>query len=787
MKIMTSKMYFMRIAILFIMAAGPFFSSGQTFQKLGNGLSATRWPGSQAMLLDKGNLYVGYYTYGNPGVSSGNISYVEKWDGVSWTTYPSIPNVQVTDLAIYNNQLYAAAHTYNASGNLYRFDGSNWNTVLTLSSGSVTTLEVFNNELICGGDFVESTTGDNGLVSYDGTSVSSLPSLRASDSVGVMEIIDNDLWVGGRFNLGQDTAHVKKLDAGSWVYPVIGHDNSTSGWRLVTDIFKFNGKIYCSEYYGLFEIDNDTAHFVANNTSYHHAEHNSQMFLTGYAGDLKFFDGTSVATVVNAPNNVMAIASNSSGLYGAFPDTNLINGVDFNHIFLMNGQFGLMRGSTFKDNNSNCTYEFASDKLMLRMRLSEQSANASDFYSDYTGDYQVALSAGSYTFNASANQFMWSNQYLVPDCNNASTVTITAGQTVNKDFVVKHDGTVDVRSWVSPYRGKFARQGFTEGYNINIQNPGATISGVTTVEVTIPSTVTFVSSKPNPASTSGNTLTYTFSNLAERSRERIKMSLKVDVATNPINSHFQVISNVLPASGEILTANNSDTADLKVVAACDPNDKTVNIEKSLKGLSSLDYHIRFQNVGTDTAFKVVVMDTLEPYFNLQELTINSVSHEFDFDIIDGNIMVWIFEDIKLPDSTTNAEESMGYIDFTIGVDPSLNIGSTIDNDAEIYFDYQPPVHTNHAKTAIVQFISVPEFEKQELLLDVYPNPARELLHLKNRSNQTLHLSLVDVTGKLIRNLEIDANQEKVIEINDLSTGVYFIQSEQGTFKLVVTE
>ena len=74
------------------------------------------------------------------------------------------------------------------------------------------------------------------------------------------------------------------------------------------------------------------------------------------------------------------------------------------------------------------------------------------------------------------------------------------------------------------------------------------------------------------------------------------------------------ISNTLPEGN---TANDSYVIERTVTGSYDPNDKTaVTSSRSAEGLylidtdEYLDYTIRFQNTGTDTAFTVVITDTL---------------------------------------------------------------------------------------------------------------------------------------------------------------------------------
>ena len=71
-------------------------------------------------------------------------------------------------------------------------------------------------------------------------------------------------------------------------------------------------------------------------------------------------------------------------------------------------------------------------------------------------------------------------------------------------------------------------------------------------------------------------------------------------------------------------------------------------------------------------------------------------------------MKFIFNDIFLPDSTTNEPESHGYITYTINQNPDLPNNSKIKNTAAIYFDFNDPVITNTVLNTITNEINTYE-------------------------------------------------------------------------------
>ncbi len=135
------------------------------------------------------------------------------------------------------------------------------------------------------------------------------------------------------------------------------------------------------------------------------------------------------------------------------------------------------------------------------------------------------------------------------------------------------------------------------------------------------------------------------------------------------------------------------------IGAFDLNDKQaqpVGIQSShfIDERGEIDYTIRFQNTGTDTAFTVVVKDTLSPFLDIATFKNGASSHRYELDIVEGRILKFSFPKINLVDSAHNNLLSQGFIKFTIRVKSFSPFGSRIENRAAIFFDFNAPVLTN---------------------------------------------------------------------------------------------
>ncbi|MEL7163083.1 MAG: hypothetical protein AAFN92_20150, partial [Bacteroidota bacterium] len=166
------------------------------------------------------------------------------------------------------------------------------------------------------------------------------------------------------------------------------------------------------------------------------------------------------------------------------------------------------------------------------------------------------------------------------------------------------------------------------------------------------------------------------------------------------------------------------------VGAYDPNDKTAYPRgygggEILPG-TRLTYDIRFQNTGTDTAFTVVIRDTLEPTLDLATFKPEGASHPYTFTLDTNRVVTFTFANILLPDSSVNLAASQGVVQFSIDHDSTLLRGSYVDNRAAIFFDFNEPIITNVSRRRIAkEGLPVSTLAPVSALRDLrtYPNPS----------------------------------------------------------------
>lgn len=210
-------------------------------------------------------------------------------------------------------------------------------------------------------------------------------------------------------------------------------------------------------------------------------------------------------------------------------------------------------------------------------------------------------------------------------------------------------------------------------------------------------------------SVSGDEISWNLSNMGLFEVACFNISFEVIPGTPPgtvLNPIATVEVSPDPAV-DIDLSDNEDSFSHEVVAAYDPNDKTVdqtvvNFTEIGDGEGvELNYVIRFQNTGNFFATIVRVEDQLPELLDINTIETIHASHDYELVIHPGNMVEWVFEDIMLPDSTTNEPESHGQIHFRITTVPGVSLEDVIENSASIFFDFKEPVITEPAITTFM--------------------------------------------------------------------------------------
>lgn len=233
-----------------------------------------------------------------------------------------------------------------------------------------------------------------------------------------------------------------------------------------------------------------------------------------------------------------------------------------------------------------------------------------------------------------------------------------------------------------------------------------------------------------------------------------------------------------------------DIECIENTSSYDPNDKQgyplgIGEDHIIRPGQPIEYRVRFQNTGTDTAETVVIRDTISEWLDPMSIELGAASHSYRFEHYgEGlNQLAFVFENINLLDSNLNEAASHGFIDFKIWPREEAPLGTDIFNSAAIYFDYNPPIYTNTTHHRIdnpfltgVNFVSPLFYE-----ISIIPNPISEQAMIKIEGvslKYPITLSLFDVLGKKVWTKQTTTG-EVILQRNDLAAGLYFLQVTSG--------
>ena len=287
----------------------------------------------------------------------------------------------------------------------------------------------------------------------------------------------------------------------------------------------------------------------------------------------------------------------------------------------------------------------------------------------------------------------------------------------------------------------------------------------------------------------GNEITWDYGDLLPFTYGSIEINLNtLPPPTNESGDKLEFTATILPVDGDSNPENNVFNWEQIVVNAQDPNDKLVaqgaEILEDQVG-EYLDYIVRFQNVGTASAINVRIDDVLSDNLDWSSLRLLSSSHDFEAEILNGNELSFIYNDINLPPVSIDPEGSNGYIAFKVRTLSTLEVGDVIENKANIFFDFNAPIETNTVVTQVVKPLSVNDSSLKDRVI-VVPNPVRDIFSVYiSDSFQLEKVVLFSILGDII----VSSNSTN-IDVSKLSNGIYFLQikTDVGTItKKIVKE
>jgi hypothetical protein len=455
--------------------------------------------------------------------------------------------------------------------------------------------------------------------------------------------------------------------------------------------------------------------------------------------------------------------------------------------------FSNFQGKVYSDVNLNCVIDSVEAVLSnLRITLSKLGVPTSQTFTRMNGAYFFENNDLGF-FEISIDTIKLPFTFFCPDSGyytSAITTLDSSNTDMNFGLRCKPGFDLEARSIATPtaFRpANFTQVNISAGDASNFYNAhcAAGISGAVTITISGSAHYTATANGSLAPTVNGNTLTYTIADFGTVDFFHAFNFLVQTDTTAVLGSQICITVSVTPTTGDNNPANNTLTMCFPVVNSFDPNDKTAypagDIDTAQKEIT---YTVRFQNTGTAAAQHIYITYTLDTDIDEGSFQVLAYSHQ-PMVQIEKNHVRFNFPNINLPDSNTNEPLSHGYVQYKVKLKDNLPIGTTINNTAYIYFDFNAPVVTNTTGNTIITNTSVTEIRRVEPDFKLNPNPARDAFTVSvSESFIGETLTITDITGKQMAAVQLQAVNSK-LETSNWASGVYLVRVGNAVKKLAI--
>ncbi len=455
-------------------------------------------------------------------------------------------------------------------------------------------------------------------------------------------------------------------------------------------------------------------------------------------------------------------------------------------------------GNVYQDLNRNCVKD--TNEVGLPGKIIVASPGNYFATTDANGDYTIFIDPGTYTVSQASTEYY--NQSC-PVALGTYSVTISALAPSSYTNNFADTLTVNCPDLTINVAAPFFRRCFKNNVSVFYGNIGSTSATNAVVNMTFDNLIIPLSSSI-PWVKNGNVYTFSIGTIQPGIFGSFFITDSVDctASLSGLNS-VCVSASINTSSAECSLLNNTKNDCHYIVGSCDPNAKEVASQnktnkgyiaiENITGTDTLTYMIRFQNIGNDTAFTVVVRDTLSSYLNPSTVQMLAASNPYTFRIFGHGILEWTFDNIKLTDSTSNELKSHGFLKFQILQKLGNGVGTIIKNTAAIWFDYNNPMLTNHTTNTIPLTTAASLINDRNNTFVVYPNPSSNTITIVGNTleNESYTFTIKNLLGetvffepKIVGNNVI----EKTVSIEHFSAGIYFLSIDSdkniSTIKII---
>ena len=431
--------------------------------------------------------------------------------------------------------------------------------------------------------------------------------------------------------------------------------------------------------------------------------------------------------------------------------------------------FTIQGNNTIDVNNNGCD---TNDSVYPNLKFNITNGTVSgSLISNVSGNYSIPVSAGTHTITP---KFENPTYFISSPTSLTVTFPATSSPFTQNFCIVPNGAHHDLEVVIIPIDD--ARPGSNATYKIKYKNKGNQTENTIINFNYNDAVLDLVSSNVTPTTQTAGTLSWNVGTISPFQSGEILVTLNVNspMETPAVNGG-DVLNYTATANGlntDETPDDNTFTLSQQVFNSFDPNDKTC-LEGTIINPSNIGkyvhYKIRFENTGTFAAQNIVVKDMIDTTkFDLATLQMTDASHSCVTRITNPNKVEFIFENINLPFDDANND---GYVVFKIKTKPTLVVGNTISNSANIYFDYNFPIVTNTA-TSTFSVLQNDTFEFDNYFT-IYPNPVDEVLNLNTKQATEIYsLTIYNLLGQQV---QTTTNPTNTVDVSSLKTGNYIVK------------
>ncbi len=447
-------------------------------------------------------------------------------------------------------------------------------------------------------------------------------------------------------------------------------------------------------------------------------------------------------------------------------------------------------GHVYTDWNSNCNYDntdLMTENIPVKLFDNQNNLVAQSYA--INGVYSFASLLPD-TFQVKVDDNTLPVSMACGQSNYQGVMLDSANQTVTGiDFPVVCDTTYDInvqsvnaQGLVFPGQIHWLKTNITNNQTwYNMTCGSSNNSGPVVIQITGP--VTYFSPGPSALTpvVNGNTFTYNITDFNSLTPSSFGLRLMTDTSAQ-VGDQVCVHVTISPTPLDDDTTNNVYDFCYNVLNSYDPNMKEVYPVDVIPGYDDwFTYTIHFQNTGNAPAFNIRLRDTLDAQLDLNTFEVLGYSHAATT-ALSGNILNVRFNNIMLPDSTTDHDGSMGYFQYRIKPLANLPLGTHISNTAYIYFDYNAPVVTNTTQNNFTTVVSTNNALPPASRLWLYPNPSTGIFTFNDSKN----IKTVEVFNMIGEQIITQTNHDQ-IDLSKYSQGIYFAKINSNTILKLVKE